>query len=461
MKARRDPDNENVIIFFFLEILIQMASPFNWVAAQRASAAANKGSGDTIAEMDFNKAVKRHFSEIHNLMDLKTGGSSDVFYKASHSFNPSDNSIRQIANALSDCYSRETALLFYNYEETTLMIWLLNHEGLKAYHRQEISQDQLEEQINQLRNALGIDQLQQNRAPHRRGVVVTQTVKHSNLLQATSRLTRLLLPANISARLGTVKALIIVPVLSLGTVPFAILKPFKKTNEVLIDRMSICLAPSLFEIRPADEAQWSMDFSSPLIVGNPVYTDRAKKDWDIPALPGAEKEAKNIAEIIHAKSVLVGKDATKAAVLNQASDADLLYFATHGVSDYRNSRNNSFLILSGSADDTGFWNMEEILQKRYKAKLAVLSACQTGLGETYRGGIMALGRTFQVAGVPRVVMSLWKVDDDATAYLMEAFVFNLKKSNPAVSLREAMLKARKKFTDPSKWAAFVLFGTPG
>ena len=268
-----------------------------------------------------------------------------------------------------------------------------------------------------------------------------------------------MLPDSVGLQLTSVKALIIVPVLALGTVPFAILKPFK-TNESLIDRMSISIAPSLFEIRPAsDEGEWSPVFNKSLIVGNPYFTAKALIDWDIPPLPGAEREARTISRLVNTP-VLLGKDATKTAVMARVSDVDFLYFATHGVSNSMNSRVNSFLILSGTDRETGFWNMEEILNQHYKARLAVLSACQTGLGETYKGGIMALGRTFQVAGVPRVVMSLWNVDDNATVYLMEAFVGNLQKNSPAESLQQAMLKTRKKYPNPSKWASFVLFGTP-
>src|SRR5580765_6414699 len=99
--------------------------------------------------------------------------------------------------------------------------------------------------IYELRKALGIDLLQRSRSPHHRGVVLetADTVKKVNLSGAITKLTAVLLPDSVGLQLTSVKALIIVPVLALGTVPFAILKPFK-TNESLIDRMSISIAPS-------------------------------------------------------------------------------------------------------------------------------------------------------------------------------------------------------------------------
>ena len=90
----------------------------------------------------------------------------------------------------------------------------------------------------------------------------------------------------------------------------------------------------------------------------------------------------------------------------------------------------------------------------------VLSACQSGLGFNHDGGVIGLARSFQKAGVPRVVMSLWSVSDEATLYLMDHFQLQAMANVPAEALRLAMLDTRKKYPDPALWAAFTLFGTP-
>jgi CHAT domain-containing protein len=82
------------------------------------------------------------------------------------------------------------------------------------------------------------------------------------------------------------------------------------------------------------------------------------------------------------------------------------------------------------------------------------------LGKTHDAGIIGLARAFQIAGVPRVVMSLWSVNDAATSELMQAFVANLRSFVPAEALRRAMLQVRRKRPHPAQWASFVLFGTP-
>lgn len=73
---------------------------------------------------------------------------------------------------------------------------------------------------------------------------------------------------------------------------------------------------------------------------------------------------------------------------------------------------------------------------------------------------MSLGRTMQVAGVPRVVMSLWNVSDEATVDLMKSFISHLQGDVPAEALRQAMLETRKTHPNPAHWAAFVYFGLP-
>ena len=75
-------------------------------------------------------------------------------------------------------------------------------------------------------------------------------------------------------------------------------------------------------------------------------------------------------------------------------------------------------------------------------------------------GIIGLARSFQLAGVPRVIMSLWSVDDGATAELMQAFSDYLPALPPAEALRKAMLRVRVKRPNPLEWVPFVLFGTP-
>ena len=94
-----------------------------------------------------------------------------------------------------------------------------------------------------------------------------------------------------------------------------------------------------------------------------------------------------------------------------------------------------------------------------KTDLVVLSACETALGNVRPDGVFGLQRAFKLAGVKSLIMSLWKVDDDATQLLMTAFYQNYLSG---MSKREALLAAQKcvmntpGFENPYNWAAFIL-----
>jgi len=111
----------------------------------------------------------------------------------------------------------------------------------------------------------------------------------------------------------------------------------------------------------------------------------------------------------------------------------------------------------------GFLRLHDVFNLKLQAELVVLSACQTGLGEEVRGeGLVGLTRGFMYAGSPRVVVSLWSVDDQATSELMKTFYEKMLKTGlkPAGALRAAQLEIwrTKNYAAPYYWAAFTLQG---
>jgi CHAT domain-containing protein len=88
----------------------------------------------------------------------------------------------------------------------------------------------------------------------------------------------------------------------------------------------------------------------------------------------------------------------------------------------------------------------------------VLSACETGIGEIVNGeGVYGLSRSFQVAGAEKILMSLWKVDDQSTRELMIIFYENLLRlKNPQQAFIQAQKAIKKKYPHPYYWGAFVL-----
>jgi CHAT domain-containing protein len=276
--------------------------------------------------------------------------------------------------------------------------------------------------------------------------------------EVEKRLSRLLFPPSIQEALHDVRHLIVVPVLNIGIVPFPMLEPWGEGGP-LVEYMSVSVAPSLFDIAQVlqkDELfRWGKGDS--LVVGNPELIP--SDGWFVPELPGAEEEALLVAEAL-GSAPFIGQDATKKNVLANIYARGVLYFATHGISDPENPLDGGFLMLAGDSFEEGWLTVREIQNLRLNAKLAVLSACQTGLGQTHSAGIIGLARSFQLAGVPRVVMSLWNVDDEATTELMSSFMSSYSGDNPSEALRRAMIKTREDFRDHAFWASFVIFGTP-
>ncbi len=155
----------------------------------------------------------------------------------------------------------------------------------------------------------------------------------------------------------------------------------------------------------------------------------------------------------------------------RATSADLgryriLHFATHGLLNSEHPE-LSGLVLSlvdstGKSQD-GFLRLHDIYDLKLNAEVVVLSACQTGLGKQVRGeGLVGLTRGFMYAGAPRIVASLWQVNDVATAELMKHFYHGLFKEGlrPAAALRSAQLELmkQKRWASPYYWAPFVLQG---
>ncbi|MBE9079876.1 CHAT domain-containing protein [Romeria aff. gracilis LEGE 07310] len=335
---------------------------------------------------------------------------------------------------------------------------MINQNGVKAYSQKNISLNDVDEAISGLKGALYIGRIQVPRVPHPASIrLVWENDVDVPLNRAITNLTEILLPDEMSDSLAGIKHLIVVPTQMLGAVPYGVLKPFED-DMYLVDKMSVSVAPSLFDLW-AEASPWNNDlaFSSALIVGNPTlpYSD----EWTVPALPGAETEAYEVAELLD-EVPLVGELATKDAIVERAPESTFLYFATHGISSYYDPLEGGLLMFSATTLEQGWWTAREIQNANLNAEIAVLSACQTGLGRSHDAGTIGISRAFQIAGVPRVVMSLWNVDDESTNLLMQSFVRNLENEMPAEALRQAMLETREIYPSPLDWASFTLFGTP-
>jgi CHAT domain-containing protein len=259
-----------------------------------------------------------------------------------------------------------------------------------------------------------------------------------------------------------------IPQDSLFLVPFAALQD--ASGKYLIEQHSILTAPSIQvldltrqqrqRLGSKEEEVGNMEF---LIVGNPSMPSVSPKPGEppqqLPNLPGAEKEAKQIAQLLNTQA-LTGKEATKAAVLERMPKARIIHLATSMLVNKEQGL-MSAIALAPSGNDNGLLTAGEILTLRLNAELVVLSGCESGLGTITGDGMIGLSRAFMSAGVPSAIVSLGYVADEATAFLMTEFYRNLSsRQNKAQALRNAMLATMKQYPNPKDWGTFTLIGEP-
>jgi CHAT domain-containing protein len=191
---------------------------------------------------------------------------------------------------------------------------------------------------------------------------------------------------------------------------------------------------------------------------------RGGQNNGLQALKGSFEEVKSIHSIIDG-TVYTGSNASETNFKRNAGEYSIIHIATHGVVDKEHPL-NSRLVFSCSDDlrEDGALHIYELYDMQLNARMAVLSACNTGFGELEKGeGILSLARGFAYAGVPSVVMSLWKIKDKSTALLMEKFYTNLRKGyTKDKALQQAKLdflhQSDNYFAHPHFWAGFVHIG---
>lgn len=207
---------------------------------------------------------------------------------------------------------------------------------------------------------------------------------------------------------------------------------------------------------------------------------RAQLQWK--RLPQSRREVEEIATLFppDQRQTYLDREASEERAKAVGRDARIVHFATHGFVDDR-SPFDSGLVLSipeelAEGRDNGLLQVWEIFESvRLDADLVVLSACETGIGEIRGGeGIIGLTRAFQYAGARSVLASLWRVEDEATAELMQRFYRHLRAGKAKdEALRAAQLElirrplrvpngrggwTKRNAAAPYFWAALQLVG---
>jgi CHAT domain-containing protein/uncharacterized protein HemY len=382
-----------------------------------------------------------------------------------------------------------TVLLEYSLAEERSYLWVVSRDSLKTYilPKREAVESLARRVGNSLEARTVVDSLE---SPGQRRTRIA--LADEDFQRTATELSRMIL-APASAAFGN-KRLVVVPDGALQYVPFAAL-PVAPNRPLIVDHELVSLqSASAFALQRQNLANRPLAPKAVAVIADPVFSINDARlnhgapvkesaatriiehlpggpsgQLSIPRLPFTRLEADEILAVAPAGSTLKAVDFNANRVIAGSSELSkyrYVHFATHGYLDTTRA-GLSAVVLSmfdkeGKPQD-GFLRTHDIYNLKLPAELVVLSACETGLGKDVTGeGIEGLTRAFMYAGARRVIVSLWSVNDKATASLMQRLYAGMLRGGktPAAALRAAqieMLRTRQ-WQSPYFWAPFVMQG---
>jgi CHAT domain-containing protein len=286
-----------------------------------------------------------------------------------------------------------------------------------------------------------------------------------------------ILIAPIAKQLDPNRALCIVTDGALQDLPFASLVS-PESNRYLIEDYSLVINPSASVFVRTLDLSRSKHRSEPetfLGLGNPSFNQLAFPK--LFPLSKSQQEIDRIRSFYPQRLILTGRQATESELAKQIGNYEVVHLATHTLSDQQSSM-LSTIFLAGESDSAsegqnpdraaydGALRAHEIYRLRPdRTRLVVLSSCRSGLGDGSRNeAVGGLAQAFLVAGVPTVIASLWDVDDESAAKLMEKFhaAHHGKRLSFGEALRQTQISflqtAPPRLRHPFFWATFIVTG---
>jgi len=173
-----------------------------------------------------------------------------------------------------------------------------------------------------------------------------------------------------------------------------------------------------------------------------------------PIIPAVEREARAVSRHLPSVEVLSDERATTDALRSASSGCRILHLACHGLFRADNPMFSSLKLHDG------WLTAADVMQLDLTGALVTLSACESGRNEVIIGDEpIGLMRAFLGSGASSLVVSLWLVQDEATASLMEKYYERLRGDvRPVEALRAAQLAVKDEYSHPYYWAPFILVG---
>ena len=346
---------------------------------------------------------------------------------------------------LQEALGTERALVEYTVIDDQLVAFAVTNEQVETVRALGTEAEVLAEiercrfQIDSLR--YGSTQIR-NHLP----ALTERTRKHLRVLYD-----RLLRP--IESKLGE-RHLIVVPHGALHYLPFHALHD---GESYLIERREVSFAPSALVLQQClgrtDIPVYPVQAGMPVPQGGRFKTALLFGVAD-EQIPRVHEELQALDDLFAAVKRFTNEAATSEALRRNCTDVDVLHLACHA--QFRSDNP----LFSSLVFGDGWFTARDAYSLKLNCGLVTLSACETGMNEVAPGDeLMGLARGFLSSGASTVMMSLWTIDDEATAELMTTFYRALATTNsPAKALRTAQTELLKQKPHPFFWSPFILVG---
>ena len=339
-----------------------------------------------------------------------------------------------------------TVLLYYGQIKNRLHCFVVDNNGIRSHHDL-VEMTQVELACQQfyatIQRAIGLIQ--------RLGTTSVQSYLPMLLADVTKQLDRLdqWLIAPLSLPLDAIDHLIISPDGLLCQLPF---HAFQRNQRYMIEDCMVSYIPSATLLDLSQQSLTTTNAPTFFAVGYGGKNLRA-----------ITEEVKILRDRFPSLAYLIDQEATTESVLAQLPHHHLLHLATHAI--FRQDR----VMLSGFELADRYLTLAEISQLQFQAELVTLSGCETGFGRFHGSDLISLATGFMAAGAKSLLVSLWRVEDQVTAQLMDHFYRALQSGHSrAKSIQLAQLEllrigreqhsAHALYQHPAYWAAFLLIG---
>lgn len=406
-----------------------------------------------------------------------------------HLTRPTPLTLKQIQEKVLDS---NTVLLQYSLGENSSYVWVVNDKENFSYKlpkRQEIEavSDKIYSLITARNSQEDFETVKEK--------MIRVKQADEDYAKLSFELSKMII-APIEKHLTNKKRLLLCLDGKLNFVPFAAL-PLTTTSSFtpLVINYEVSSSPSASTISLLREQlqlkENNISKSKILVVADPIFTSQdirisksirndnqqlteqtinllgVRGDFKFDRLPFTRKEAEGIKTVFGGQvTELLDQNANKENIKHSdLTPYGALHFATHSITDNEHPEFSSIVLSmvdeKGQAKP-GFLTTSDIFKIKTSAQVVTLSACSTALGKEKQGeGIIGLTRAFMYSGTPRVIATLWNINDEATAEFMVSFYQYLKQDMPPnTALRQAQLTALKKdkLKSPYYWGAFILQG---